>query len=66
MNIAKSTVRDVCARETTTTNDGNLKNNGLAPICGVIISTYKRYLPKPKGGFLSSGCLAQPAVHWFA
>ena len=40
MNFAKSTVRDAYARDTPTTNVGNLKNNGLATIGGVIISAY--------------------------
>ena len=40
MNFAKSTVRDAYARGNPTTNVGNLKNNGLEKICGVVISAY--------------------------
>ena len=40
MSFAKSIVRDAYARGTPTTNVGNLKNNGLAKICGVMISAY--------------------------
>jgi hypothetical protein len=40
MNFAKSIVRDAYARGIPTTNVGNLKNNGLAKVCGVIISAY--------------------------
>ena len=61
MNFAKSIVRDAYAHGTPTASVGNLKNIGLAKICGVMISAHvERYLPKPTGGFWSSGCLAQP------
>jgi len=40
MSFTKSTVRDAYARGTPTTDVGNLKNNSLAKICGVIINTY--------------------------
>jgi hypothetical protein len=39
-NFAKSIVRDAYARGNPTINVGNLKNNGLAKICGVMISAY--------------------------
>jgi hypothetical protein len=40
MRFAESTVRDAYDRGAPTTNVGNLKNNDLAKICGVIISAY--------------------------
>ena len=40
MSFANSTVHDAYARGTPTTNVGNLKNNGLAKNCDVIISAY--------------------------
>jgi hypothetical protein len=40
MNFAKSTVRGAYARVILTTNVGNLQNNGLEKICGVIFSAY--------------------------
>jgi len=53
MNFAKSTGRDVYARGTPAINVGNLKNNGLAKIRGVIISaSVQKVSPETNRWFL--------------
>ena len=53
MSFAKSTGRDAYARGTPTINVGNLKNNGLAKIRGVIISaSVQKVSPETNRWFL--------------